>query len=59
MRNIKVTWNGELINAGRMVEKVRNDIEKLGVKLDDLTDEQALLMAANVKQMTIPEFLGV
>lgn len=58
MRKIIVTFRGQQIDAGHAVEKVREDIEKLGVKLDDLSDEAALFMAANLKQVTVPEFLG-
>lgn len=58
MRKIMVTYKGQQVDAGHAIEKVREDIEKLGVKLDDLSDEAALFMAANLKQLTVPEFLG-
>lgn len=59
MRHIMITFNGEVIDAGHMVEKTRDAIKKMGVQLEDLTDEQAVLLAANVKGMSVPEFLGV
>lgn len=58
MRKIMVTYRGVTVDAGSIIEKCRDTIEKMGVKLDDLDDEAALFMAANVKQQTIPEFLG-
>ena len=49
MRRFWISWNGQNIEAGSIVEKSRDIIEKMGVKLDELGEYEALLLAANVQ----------
>lgn len=58
MRKIYVTFNGSRIDAGSIIEKSRDAIEKMGVDLDKIDDTAALFLAANVQQKTVPELLG-
>ena len=59
MRRFWVSWNGVNVEAGSIVEKSRDLIEKMGVNLDELGEYEALLLAANVQQKTVPELLGI
>ena len=59
MRSFWISWNGQSIEAGSIVEKSRDIIEKMGVNLDELGEYEALLLAANVQNKTVPELLGI
>lgn len=59
MRKVWLSWNGQIVEAGSIIEKSRDLIEKMGVKLEDLGEYEALLLAANVQNKTVPELLGI
>ena len=58
MRRFWISCNGQLVEAGSIVEKSRDLIEKMGIKLDDLDEYESVLLAANVQNKTVPELLG-
>ena len=59
MRRIFVSYDGQIINAGYIIEKMRDAIEKTGINVDDLGEYEALTVAANVAGKTVPELLGI
>ena len=59
MKKMWLSWNGQVVEVGSIIEKSRDAIEKMGVKLDDLGIYEALLLAANVNNKTVPELIGI
>ena len=59
MRRLWISYEGQLIEAGSIIEKARGLIEKMGINLDDLGEYEALSVAAKATGKTIPEFLGI
>lgn len=58
MRKLWASWNGEIVNIDRIVEKFEDGIKKLGVELKDLHDPtDALFLASQVSGLTIPELM--
>lgn len=60
MRKLWTSWNGEIINVDRIVEKFEDGIKKLGVELNDLHDPtDALFLASQASGLTIPELMEI
>lgn len=60
MKRMWVSYEGQLIEAGSIVEKLRDTIkEKMGICIDDLGEYEALNVAAQVVNKTVPELLGI
>ena len=60
MKRMWVSYEGQLIEAGHIVEKLRDTIkEKMGICIDDLSEYEALNVAAQATNKTIPELLGI
>lgn len=59
MRRMWISYEGQLIEAGSIIEKARDLIEKMGIDLDSLGEYEALSVAAQATGKTVPEFLGV
>ena len=58
MRKIVVTFKGVRVDASSIIEKSKETIEKMGIDLDSLDDQEALFVAASVNNATVPELLG-
>lgn len=60
MRKIWISYEGTVINAGSIIEKLRDTIkEKMGVDVDEMGEYEALFAAAQVTNKSVPELLGI
>lgn len=60
MRKIWVSYEGTVINAGHIIEKLADTIkEKMGVDVNDLGEYEALFVASQVTGKSVPELLGI
>ena len=60
MKRIWISYEGQVINAGHIVEKLRDAIkEKIGVDVDTMDEYEALFAASQVTGKTVPELLGI
>ena len=60
MRKIWISYEGTVINAGNIIEKLRDTIkEKMGVDVDEMGEYEALFAAAQVTNKSVPELLGI
>lgn len=60
MRKVWISYEGTVINAGNIIEKLRDTIkEKMGVDVDEMGEYEALFAAAQVTNKSVPELLGI
>lgn len=59
MKRRRIEFRGLVIDASRQIESVRPIAEKSDIDLDSLDDVEVLFVASKMKNMTIPEFLGL
>lgn len=58
MKKFWISYKGQIIETSNIVEKARDAIKKIGIDPDRLEGYEALMVAAQATNQSVPELIG-